>query len=172
MLMEKEKNICSFLGCNRETEEGSDYCLKHGGAFVRKRKKIEGLRNYRLNRYKQRANELVESEKLKDLRDEVAILRILLEERFNACEDTATLILHSGTISDLILKINQLVTSCHKLDLQLGDMLDREVVMEMADKIIELISEEVNDSEALDRISESLTEILTMNKIEEVDSPV
>jgi len=149
------------MDCNNDAVEDSDYCIKHGGSLVRKRKKVEGLRNYRLNRYKQRADELVENDKLKDLRDEVAILRILLEERFNACENPSELILHSNNIADLVLKINTLVTSCHKLDMQLGDMLDRTTIIEMADKIIDLISDEVTDADALDRISNGLAEIMT-----------
>lgn len=144
--------------------------MKHGGAFVRRRKKLKGLRNYRLNQYQQRADQLVESEKLKDLRDEVAILRILLEERFNACGNASELILHSNSIADLVVKINTLVTSCQKLDMQLGDMLNRETVLEMADKITALLSEELDDTEMMERISAGMVEILTITDVEEKDN--
>lgn len=94
------------------------------------------------------------------LREEVVILRILLEERMAKCKDTHELMMHSGPLSDLAVKLEKLVTSSQRLESRLGDLLDRSTVLQFAQMIVEIIGNEIEDEESLERISDQILEAL------------
>jgi hypothetical protein len=159
-----DPNRCKrFIGlkqCQFVSVPGSDYCILHGGAGVANAVKKANTYQYRLAKYRARAGELINSSQLKDLREEVAVLRILLEERFNACDNASELILHSSTMGDLVMKINTLVTSCHKLDTLLGTTLDKSTLLGMAEQIINIIAKHVKDSSTIEYISKDIADML------------
>ena len=138
--------------CNKavKTEEGKygQYCLAHGGNRFVQSEKNRATRNYRLDRFKDRLNRHATSDGIKDLRDEIGILRMCMEERLNHCKDNTDLILQSGPISDLVLKIEKVVTSCHKLEGQMGQVLDKSAILQFASEVIDIVGATVtNDSE-------------------------
>ena len=149
--------------CNLVAVEGSSYCPAHGGNTALKAKKKKDMDNFRLNqsKYRNRANELNDSNKIASLRGEIAILRILIEERFNRCSDQQELLLSSGPLSDLIMKSAALVEKCHKLDDKLGNLLDRSKVMQFAQCIVEIISANVTDELVLEKISLGINKSLS-----------
>jgi hypothetical protein len=106
------------------------------------------LRNYRLATFHLRARleQLGVSPGIKSLRDEIAILRALLEQRLEQCKDTTDFILQSGPISDLKLKIEKLVASCHHLEGSMGQLLDKQAILQFASVVIDIISEELKDT--------------------------
>jgi len=122
------------------------------------RLKRQAMNNFKLNQYKERAEELAGSDKLASLSDEVALLRILIEERWNRCETPQELLLSSGPLSDLITKSVSLVEKCHKLDTTLGNLLDKSKVMQFAQMIIEIIGKNITDDEVLETISSQINE--------------
>lgn len=139
---------------------GAKYCSMHSGEQIRQKQNKEKLRIYRIAKYQSRLNEHSDHSGIKSLREEIGILRILAEERFNSCKDNFDLILQSSQISDLIVKIEKLVSSCHRIDLQLGGMLDKTQAIQLAAEIVETISRHVEDEEALERISSEILEIV------------
>jgi hypothetical protein len=147
--------------CKSPKVEGSDYCRMHGGASVEAAQKREGLRNYQLTKFNARLQQLGDSGEIKSLRDEIAILRMIMEERLNQCKDNMDLIYQSGPISDLVLKIERVVTSCHKLELSSGSLLDKQAIMQFGSELISLLSEEVKDETSLARISEKIYATIT-----------
>ena len=144
--------------CRNLAVEGSNYCLAHGGNKGVASTKKQAMNNFKLNQYKQRAEDLSGSDKLASLSDEVALLRILIEERWNRCTTSSELLLSSGPLSDLITKSASLVERCHKLDTTLGNLLDKSKVMQFAQMIIEIISKNVTDEEVLEAISREIND--------------
>lgn len=142
--------------CVGAKAENSDYCMMHGGNLGAEMKARAGLRNYRLTVFKARLDQLGDSTEIKNLRDEIAILRLLMEERLNQCKDNMDLIYQSGPISDLVLKIERVVTSCNKLELSTGGLLDKQAIMQFGSEIISVLSNEIKDEVLLARISERL----------------
>jgi len=133
-----------------KTDEGEygKFCLAHGGNKFIERKKQESVRNYRLDRFKARVGEFADNTSIKSLREEVAILRMIMEERLNRCKDAHDLILQSGPISDLVTKIEKVVSSCHKLEGSMGQLLDKSALLQFASEIIDIVGETVsNDAE-------------------------
>jgi len=148
--------------CLNKAAPGCKFCIPHGGVS---QKSKQDLKNYRINKYNARLGDLRHNDELKSLRDEVAILRILLEEKFNACSSANELILQSGSMSDLVLKIEKLVSSCHRLEQSMDITIDKSRVVSMAENIVTLISRYVKDDAIIANIVNDMTEML--NKTEE-----
>lgn len=142
--------------CHGIAVPGGKNCMMHGGIATLEAEKRRSLRNYQLTKFNARLQQLGDSGEIKSLRDEIAILRMIMEERLNQCKDTMDLIYQSGPISDLVLKIEKVVTSCHKLELSAGSLLDKQAIMQFGSEIISLLSSEIKDEVTLSRISEKI----------------
>ena len=148
---------------NKATTEGGT-CLVHGGNSAVEAEERKSIRNYQLSKWQSRLNRHADSPKLKTLNDEVAILRMMLEEKLNQCHDDHDLMLNSHLISDLVVKIEKLVKSCHSLESSLGGLMGKQDIMEIAVKIIEIISNEITDEDILTSISNGILEIVEIDK--------
>lgn len=146
--------------CSNVVVEGSQYCPAHGGNRAFKKQQDQGLKNYRLTKFKQRIQELGSSDEIISLRDEIGILRILIEEKVNSCNDKTDLLLMSGPLSDLLMKAEKLVTSCNRLESKLGNLLDRTKVVTMAQTFVQIISKYITDEAILETISNEITNTL------------
>lgn len=160
-----DPNRCQGVGSHGQCQclaiNGSKFCKMHGGAIGEKAKAV---RNYRLDKWQAQLERMGDNPGLKSLRDELAILRILMEERLNLCKDSHDLMMQSHIISDLATKIEKLVTSCSKLDVQLGKMLDKSAVINFSNEVIAIIAEEVTDVAAIERVAARIIERLENNK--------
>jgi len=143
----EDPDRCQAVGksdqCPYKSMDGSKFCPRHGGNKAGNKEEKVQLRNLRITRayrYAERAKELGDSEHIKSVRDEIAILRLLLEERLEVCHVPADLLLASPVISDLILKIEKLVSSAHRLESNLGELLDKAAVVQLTGELIEIIS--------------------------------
>lgn len=146
--------------CMLISVEGSQNCIAHGGNVAAQAKEKQDLRNYRLARFRQRAAELGNSDAILSLKDEIGILRLLVEERLNRCKDVNELMLMSGPLSDLMMKIEKVVVSCNRLEGRLGNLLDRTKVMEFGQMIVQIISNYIHDEKTLDQVSEDIAKAL------------
>lgn len=131
--------------CSNKRVEGTMRCPLHGANKKLQAQENASMRVYRLVKWRQRVGELADHDKIKSLREEIAILRILLEERLNSIDDAHELILCAQPISDLVMKIERVVSSCNKLEGQLGNMLDRVAVKNLAATLMQILAEKVNE---------------------------
>lgn len=130
--------------CNKRVPE-TTRCPLHGANMQLAQAEHKSLRMYRLAKFQKRADELTDHTKIKSLREEIAILRMILEERITRCDSAHDLILQSGPISDLVMKVERVVTSCQKLENQLGDMLDAQKVKNLATILMQTLSDKLNE---------------------------
>ena len=130
-----------------------DFCGAHGGHRQEAVAQRADLRNYRLTKFHAELQRHAASPHIKGLRDEIGILRMCLEERLNQCMDTHDLILQSGPINDTIIKIEKLVASCHNLEGSMGQLLDRQAIIQFAQEMISIIGDEITDAAIIDRIT-------------------
>lgn len=157
--------------CLNKKEEESDYCLAHGGNRAGQEKEKEGLRNYRLTKWQARVHRFTESDNIKSLRDEIGILRMVLEEQLEQCTSASDLVVSQGRIANLIQQIEKLVVSCNKLETNLGEVLDKTAVANFAGQIIRIISEEIVEEKSLERISIRIAQLFQSGQaISESDS--
>lgn len=141
---------CQAIGhgeqCMLEAVEDGTCCMVHGGNKQLASKEQASLRNYQLTKFRAQLERHSNSDHIKSLRDEVGILRMMMETRLNKCHDEMDLMLQSGPIADLVLKIDRLVTSCHKLEGSMGELMDKTAVIQFANIIIGIIGEVLTDN--------------------------
>lgn len=142
--------------CPYKATEHSTKCAMHGGNKATERVEAENLRNYRLGKWQGRVDEFSDSSKIKSLREEIGILRMMLEETVNKCENQGQLILFASKISDLVMKIERLVATCHKLESSLGMMIDKIAAQQLANEIVAIIGEYVTDPETVAQIADRI----------------
>lgn len=142
--------------CINKACENSNFCPAHGGNTGAQAAERKALRNYRLNKFHQRIGELGSSDEIISLRDEVGILRLLIEEKLNQCQDTSQLLLISGPLSDLIMKLEKVIVSCNKLESRLGNLLDKTEIINFAQFVVDVISRYVKDDVTLETISKEI----------------
>jgi len=155
-----DPNQCQRPGCLNIVVEGSTFCLAHGGHWSAYAAEKLRMRNYRLSKFHKRANELSDSTEITSLRDEVGLLRMIIEEKINKCQDTTDLLLVSGPLSDLLMKTEKLVTSMQRLESKMGQHLDKSKIVQLAQTLIEIIARYVVNPETLDAIGEDFYKAL------------
>lgn len=132
---------------------GTDYCLNHGANKQLQSKNGTTVRNYRLQRWKNRVGEMADSGGIKSLREEVGILRVILEEMMNQCNDATDLLLYSQRMADLVMKIEKLVSSCDRLENRMGMLLGKDSVLQLAATYVQIINSYVSDPNIIESIS-------------------
>lgn len=140
--------------------EGSDYCGRHGANTQIAARKKQAANQYRLQIWQQRVSEFTEGDNVKSLRAEIGILKMVLENILNQCTDASQLLLYSHKISDLVVKIEKVVTSCDRLDRHMNLMLDKSTALKLASDIVTLISNHIDDPEVVDAISNGIIDLL------------
>ena len=155
---------CQSIGKNGQCPylavEGYQYCQRHAGMSIAAKEKSNTNR-YRLQVWQERLDEFSQDTKITCLRDEIGILRILLEQIIIKCQDSAQLLIYSNKISDLTIKIEKLVTSCNRLDMRMGMLLDKSAALNFAGQVVETISKYITDPEIIDQISNDIINSLS-----------
>ena len=114
-------------------------CGKHTDG----QKEKKHVRNYQLTKWQAELERHSSSSGIKSLRDEVGIARMTLEILLNKCESTTQLLAFSNQIGDLVMKINTLVTSCHRLEGSMGELLDKQTILHFASRLLDVINDEI-----------------------------
>ena len=158
-------NRCQGLNsngqCGHMAVEGGTFCIMHGGNKQLESIKNKSLKNYRAGQWQARINRFSESPQIKDLREEIGILRMLMEERLTFCETPHDLLLQSHIISDLVTKIEKTVASCHKLEASLGQHMDKTALMGFAQQVISVISINIDDRDTVDIVANGIVNLIT-----------
>lgn len=144
--------------------EGSDYCKVHTPGIVAAKASKERIRNYKLGQYQQRVGELADNSQVKNLREEIAILRLTLETTLNRCLGENDLLIHSNKIMMLAGQIQRLVESCHKIEQATGFLLDKIALTKIVFQIVEVCEKRINDEGMRALISNDIVALLESNK--------
>jgi hypothetical protein len=91
---------------------------------------------------------------------------MLLEERLLQCHSPNDLTIHSQQIMNMVMTVERVVNSCHKLELSMGQLLDRNALDEFAANVISTISEHVTDPDLLDTLAQAI-----LGNLESNDTP-
>jgi len=141
--------------CNFRAAEGQNYCTLHGGHDTNtERVKIK---NYRLQQWKQRVDEFADHGQVKSLREEIGILRMILEETMTRCQNATELLLQTNNINSLVLNVERLVKSCHQLEERTGFLLDKTAIFNLCDQIVEIIGGHITEESALAVLGQQIT---------------
>lgn len=138
----------------------SKNCIAHGGVHSQKAAEKRRISSYNIAKWQVKINQHSQSPALKGLHDEIGILRMMLESRLNQCNDASDLLMHHGPIADLISKIEKTVVSFNKLEASLGNHIDKAQLIQFAGQVVQIIGENIGDSDTLDKISSDILGIL------------
>jgi hypothetical protein len=135
--------------------------MVHGGNKQLQSQELKSLNNFRLGKWQAHIERHAGDSDIKSLRNEIGILRVMIEERLMKCKDATDLIMQSTAISDLVMKVDRVVTSCHKLEGSMGQLLDKSALLQFASQIIDVISVELEgDDEKLETIANGIIGLL------------
>jgi hypothetical protein len=138
--------------CQFRKFENSNFCIAHGGNSAANAAAKNSVKQYHLTKWQNRLEHFADNSKVKSLRDEIGLLRILVEERMNQCHDTNDLLMHSTVIADLVSRIQTTVVACQKLESQLGGLIDKQQVLQIAQEIVALIDNKIENKEIVNVI--------------------
>lgn len=145
--------------CNLLAIDGQRFCKAHIGSLLGQQRKNE-LKKYRLKIWGQRVAEFSNDGELKSLNEEIGVVRLTLEHLLNMCETPTDLIVNSPRIEQLTRQIEKLVTTCAALEKQSGAYLDKTSLVQIAGQIIQIISDNIDDTEVFQTISNEITELI------------
>lgn len=151
--------------CPYRAIEGQKMCPMH----TRGNEEGQAIRNYRLGKWQSRVEEFADNNQVKSLREEIGLLRLILEETIQRCQEPTDLIIYSSKITDTILKIEKLVGSCHRLELSTGALLDKAAVLQIAGTLLEIIGRHIKDEVVMDHISTDFLQVINETKVNQDD---
>lgn len=155
--------VCGVGQCPNQAMEISEgvfakNCSIHGGVSEANKLTKQSQNMYRLAKYGVRVAELANHSGVKGLRDEIGILRMVLEEKLNQIKDESDLILMSSQISTLVQTIERTVMSCNKLEMSMGQMLDKQQIIQFADTVIKLVGQIITDPAQLEALASRIAD--------------
>jgi hypothetical protein len=150
--------------CPYKAVEGGTLCLRHGGSKQIEAQTNKRLRVYHLEKWKERVGEFAGHTEIKSLHEEVGIMRMMLEETLNQCEDSADLLRYASKVTSMVDKISALVTSIDRMDSR--QALDPNTLMRLASEWIAIITCYVTDPVKLEELSGRLTNTLDTEAIQ------
>ena len=143
----------AFGQCPYKKHLKTNFCPMHGYNHVPDYK-----RNYQLARWQNRVNNFADNDQIKSLREEIGILRMVMEEILLHCNDATDILMASQRISDTALKIEKLVVSCDKLENRMGMVLSKRAVIQLAGEYVQIINNYVTDPDIIEQISSQIVE--------------
>jgi len=132
----------------------SQFCHRHGGNRAGEEARKREVQHLQANAFLQKVREGARSPDLLSLATEVAAIKQMMEIKMSQMIDASTIEIHSGSLANLCVQSEKLVTSCTRLQEKLGNMMSATQAMEFATEIMGIVSEEVGDGETLERIQQ------------------
>lgn len=155
-----QTNMSIYGQCDFKVIPGSSHCPRHKGSLISITDKRETLRNYNLLRYRDRINQFADNPQIKSLREEIGIVRIMIETIVNKCETDNDLLIYSNKLQNLILQAQKLVETCHKLEERTGMLLDKQSIIVVCDSLVKIIGEHVEDPDQLNNIAVQMLDVV------------
>jgi hypothetical protein len=141
--------------CCYEAMPGASFCGLHGGGNAAAGQARKELRNYKLNSiYAERTQELGSSPNIKNLSDEIALLRVSLEVIFNSIKSENEMLLYVDKIEKLTKGIQGLLETLQRLQEKNKELLGRDTVVQIFDALMEKICERVQDPDIILALAE------------------
>ena len=150
--------------CQNRAEHGSEYCCVHGGRSLQE---AEDKRGYLLAKVEERtrlAKMSDDLEPVKELRDLISLQHILIERRYNLINNDGDLLAACGPLNQMLLTMERLVNSTHRIETNLGELLARHAVLALAKEMVAIVIDEldgIDDYEIIvDRITQRLIDTI------------
>lgn len=150
--------ITSKGQCVNESQPKATVCAMHGRVIQARnqRKNIEELYSWK---FQEDARKFSQAGVM-SLRAEVSILRVCLQKLTNTCQTPNQVVLNIGPISKLTADIGSLLSVMDRINMNSGNLLDADDIIQIAQEIVQAISLEISDSESLARLAQAIESII------------
>ena len=146
--------------CMNVAESGSEHCRAHGGRDLTEQTQMKGYLLAKAQEQTRLTNLSEGLEPVKELRDAIALLHMMIEQRWNLIMTDGDLLQACGPLNQMLQNMERLVSSCHKIEQNLGQLLAKQAILALAKRMVEVMIEElegIDDYEAtIDRITTRL----------------
>ncbi len=145
----------SHSQCKMQALPGKEKCAAHD---------IQG-KNARKSRYNFALHavgikELMADDNFTCMNEEISALRKLFEIYWNKCTDDNDFFMHGSKLEGLAEKIQRILSMSKKLEVTLGQMVDKNGFNQFTNEVIAIISEEIQDKILLTRIGDKIGEAI------------
>jgi hypothetical protein len=140
--------------CGSEQISGSKFCDEHtvGGTAIM------------INQYRVACKLLgdaperhAQADEIKSLRGEIVLLRSLIEARLNLVTNEAELVAAMPILKDFFIATEKIVASCHSMETKLGQLLNKQAIMSLAQDMIQIIDVNLKSMKDLETTTLDLT---------------
>jgi len=107
---------------------------------------------------RRRLAELSGHEQIKSLREEIGLVRMLIEKQVNAAKSDIELLGSCGTINGLLVTLEKLVKRCHELEQSFGELLSRQAALRLGQSLCEIVIEELQGIEGHEEVIDRIVE--------------
>lgn len=156
-----EERCESPIPCKYKKVENSRFCGRHGANKELEKKAKATMYEFKLDRVRSRTNMLAVDPTRYSTGNELAILRLTLEDVINRIGDEGELFQSSDTIRNLIMSIEKVVQTCLEQDRKLKLLLTVQDVVQLIQLIMDDITEIVENEDTCERIAQRLSDRLT-----------
>lgn len=147
--------------CPYKAEPGSDRCSIHGGSASSAASKRLELKNYKINSlYAERAADHASSPVVKNLTDEIGLMRTSLEVVFNSISSASEMLLYVDKIQKMTEGISKLITTLQTLQEKNKELLGRDTVMSIIDQILEKIVLRIDDPDIIQALADDCYQVV------------
>ncbi len=147
--------------CTHLAVAPSKYCKPHGlkGDVTLHKARVQ---HYRINdpALQDSMKRQSELEEVRSLREEIHLVRSMIEMRLNLVddEDRGAMLLAFSSVNTYMQTLEKLVSSCHRMEVSLGSLLTKAAIFSLGQEIVIILADELqgidNYEEIVDRISE------------------
>lgn len=132
--------------CRNRAEFGADYCTTHN---TRSKANVLSIQLYHLTeaRTRERLAELNEHDPVHALRDVISLARLLVEKRFNLIKEDTEFLLAFRDLNTLQLTVERLTKTAHKVEESLEALLGKTTVLRFGQHVINIVVDELQGIE-------------------------
>lgn len=147
--------ITSTGPCNKKALPNNRFCERH----THKDQDTVKLGQYLVSKklFGEAPLRHLEADEIKSLKTEISLLRSMIERRWNMLENEVEFVAAFPTMKDSFLAVEKLVSSCHQMEVKLDQLISKQALLSLAQKIVGVIQENLpTDLEERDLIVETI----------------
>lgn len=161
-----EDDRCAKSNCPYEKVEGANVCPRHGANKQIEKRAKQQMYDFKKERIRSSVNLLAADPTRYRLDEELAIMRLTLQDTVNTITSESdkeyALFQVSDTIRNLITTINKTAETCVQQSVNLGLLMTREDVLTQIQNVVDILREEIKDEETLLRIATRIDLVLNI----------
>ncbi len=139
---------------------GPSVCPRHNAHMQTKSVEKASTSLYMASLWKERIGEQANHPKVKSLREEMGVLRMMLNERLGTLNDSVALLMHSGQVIEITREIGKLAKTAHAIEKDMGQLLDKTQAESWIQDLLKIIGQYINDPDVLIALSEDIVDSL------------